>query len=461
MPACCGCHNGNNNVGSVVIQGFTSIACNHSHPYPLTLLGPPPALAATATQSDTPPSSSHSPVGVADYTTAPSLSYLDRILIRKHRTDPFFLARQSSGAHPKEKVPTQDPSSNSTAESLLEGETTHQPSQYNLFYSDNNWVRGNASEWGKEEELPVVVRCKSRVEIEELVSSVGVSEAEVTQQSQPTTAAHTDGLTVRAKDGAKATTRNTKSAGAAPRQAGGSKGGSSRKQSKNSKARNASSTVSSQEIAPESGVNCLVRESVRQAWDECRRTQSRAELGTFFLAGMSECKEGGANDHYHDDHQSLLEENSKSSGPVLLSALWDPSTSSEVDREDGVVMLPSDGEEEEEESGEYLRPESVLMMAHQLDERNNRQEDSVADAETLQSLAWELESNATEARCDTALSVRAESREELDFSDEPLHHLEDSLCAEGNGLTALSLFNQQSMSQVLGEMDNEMGDSLD
>lgn len=380
------------------------------------------------------------------------------MLIRKHRTDPFLLARQSGTVQPMRHSPAQGSSSSDTANSIVEDEAICQPSQYNLFHSEDDWIQCDVSECSREGDMPVA-RCKSQVEIEELVNSVGVSEAGVTQQNQCTTAVLTDGL--RGKEDSTGAARKTRSASAAPRQAAGSKGGSSKKQSKNNKMRKTPSVVPLQAIAPESGVNCLVLQSVKQAWDDCRRTQSRAELGTFFLAGMSACEEGVAKDHCHDNHQLLLGHSSNSSGPALLSSLWDPSTSTGVDGEEDAVLHHCDSEEDDEESVEYLRPESVLTMACQLDEQSNREEASAADAETLQSLAWELVSNATEGGRDTALSVRAESQEELDFTDEPSHPLEDSLSAEGDELSALGLFNQQSMSQVLAEMDNETDDNLD
>ena len=139
----------------------------------------------------------------------------------------------------------------------------------------------------------------------------------------------------------------------------------------------------------------------------------------------------------------------------MSSSLWDTSASAGVGKEEDALLPSCDSEDEEDV--EYLRPESVLMMACQLDDQTNREEDSAADAETLQSLAWELVSNTTEGGRDTALSVREENQEELDFTDEPLHPLEDSLSAVGDELSALGLFNQQSMSQVLAEMDNETG----
>ena len=404
-------------------------------------------------------------MGVPDCTATPSLSYLDKMLIRKHRTDPFLLARQSSAVKPKENTAAQGSGSSDTAEGVVEDGAIPQPSQYNLFNTEDDWIQCDVSEWSKDEDMPMV-RCKSSVEIEELVASVGASEVGlVTQvasvgasevgvatQNQPTN----DGDLGNKKDSKDGTARNARTASAALRRAAGRKGGASKKQSKSSKAKTSASVVPQQATAPESGVNRLVLQSVKQAWDDCRQVQSRAELGTFFLAGMSACEEAVAEDDCHDNHQLLLGDSSKSSAPAFLPSLWDTSTITRMGREEDDTLSLCDSEEEE--SAEYLRPESVLAMASQLDDQTNKDEDSAADVETLQSLAWELASNATEGGRDTALSVRDEGQEELDFTDEPLHPLEDSLSAAGDELSALGLFNQQSLSLVLDEMDSETND---
>lgn len=385
------------------------------------------------------------------------------MLIRKHRTDPFLLARQSSATQPRKHSPAQSSRSSDNAPSVVENEAVHQPSQYNLFYSADDWIQCDESERRREDDV-TVVRCKSRVEIEELIATVGMSEAAMPAESQSTTG---DGLGSRENlKGAAGTTRSSSAAlqravgskgGASEKQNKSNKGGASKKQSKSSKTKSSANVVPPQAIAPESGVNHLVLQSVKQAWDDCRRTQSGAELGAFFLVGMSECEEAVARAHSRDNHQLLLGGSSNSSGAALLSSpLWDTSASTRVGREEDAFLPSCDSEDEE--NVEYLRPESVLTMAYQLDDQTNREEDSTADAETLQSLAWELVSNATEGGRDTALSVRDENQEELDFTDEPLHPLEDSLSTAGDELSALGLFNQQSMSQVLAEMDREAGD---
>lgn len=348
--------------------------------------------------------------------------------------------------------------SSDTAEGVAEDGAIPQPSQYNLFNTEDDWIHCDVLEWSKDEEMPMV-RCKSSVEIEELVASVGASEVDlVTQVDVPTQNQPTNNGDLKSKvDSKDGATRNTRSASTALRQAAGRKGGGgSKKQSKSSKAKTSASVVPEQPTDLESGVNHLVLQSVQQAWDDCRQMQSRVELGTFFLAGMSACEEAVAEDGCHDNHQLLLGDSSKSSAPAFLPSLWDTSTVTGVGTEEDDALPLCDSEEEE--SAEYLRPESVLAMASQLDDQTNKVEDSAADAETLQSLAWELASNATEGGRDTALSVRDEGQEELDFTDEPLHPLEDSLSAAGDELSALGLFNQQSMSLVLNEMDSEAND---
>ena len=352
---------------------------------------------------------------------------------------------------PKENTAAQGSGSGDTAEGVAENGAIPQPSQYNLFSTEDDWIHCDVSEWSKDEDMPMV-RCKSSVEIEELVASVGASEVGLATQNQPTS----DGGLGSKEDSKDGAARNRRSASAALRRAAGRKGGGSKKQSKSRKGKSSGSVVPQQATAPESGVNHLVLQSVKQAWDDCRQMQSRIELGTFFLAGMSACEEAVAEDNCHDNHQLLLGDISKSSAPAFLPSLWDTSTLTRVGREEDDALSLCDSEEEE--SAEYLRPESVLAMASQLDDQTNKNEDSAADAETLQSLAWELASNATEGGRDTALSVRDEGQEELDFTDEPLHPLEDSLSAAGDELSALGLFNEQSMSLALDEMDSETND---
>ena len=257
---------------------------------------------------------------------------MERMLIHKHRTDPYFYRRSAPVFGRSE--PSNDFEITST-----------KPSQYNLFHAENasNFTLQPSEDY---KDLPER-RAPSTVEVQELFGS-NTTQAEVT---------------------------NTQSE--APRE----------------QYRVADQHVSS---SKDLAARKAIKDSICLAWNECKQSQCTdlSAMNGFFLAGVTE--EDGKPTKEEATLNNCIQSSGILSASYGRLWHPDQSMEDQVfpedSRENVAVIDLEDGDDSSDEDEEFLRPESVLAVAEEQNGDHDREELNLADLEALDDLAHELAS---------------------------------------------------------------------
>ena len=285
-----------------------------------------------------------------------SLSYMEKMLVHKHRTDPFFY-RRGKNVHSSDFGV-------GIGEDRDFDSLSNQPSEYNIFYRPDHEQCTEQISVDK-----TALRAPSRVEIEEIGTELGcrpgrdgeVSDGEVS-----------DGKVNDEKVSDGEVSDITDLSGKLPQ-------------------------AVVEDVSGRS--NNSYDKSIKQAWSDSKRLQKESlELCSFFLAGTN-----GGNESR--EHSTTIPLSITLPQTVTLSSatsVWCPELSTAVDADTPLeehIQLPTSvgGDTFTEDNGddpnlEYIRPESVLATALEMEQVTAKQENDIADRDTLDQLAWELES---------------------------------------------------------------------
>jgi hypothetical protein len=311
-----------------------------------------------------------------------SLSYMDKMLIHKHRTDPFFYQRGQTVC---------------ISAAISGGEETDHmdglPSEYNIFYPDDynhSTLHQGIYPANSTQHQGVDLASTAppeEVQIEEVVTEV--------HKGQEVTCGVMESEQEEVEVGG----------------AGGVE-------------------VTAEVEVSSVGYHNSFDNLIKQAWTESREVRSGpSQLCGFFLAGTSEGSGLGV-PPTAPPPSILTVQTSSLSMPTSMwvpqSSLVDSTTSSPKplqpppasDLLSGTASIQDIGHTLPDQDVDYTRPESVLAAATGMDIAATKEEDDIADGNTLEQLAWELTS--TNGRATAMSDLSEDSLNEDDLQDEDM-----------------------------------------